>query len=549
MAIALAASAAFPAGAAARQPVGTSSDLLTYVQARTAEMEGDGAKSARLYASILKSDPGNVMLARRAMAIALQAGDTPLALSLAKRIPTEQLGFDGRTLLAVDLLKARKYADALAMLKKAPTSTETDLLAPLVEAWADTMAGNGDGVARMAALPADSMLKPVATLQRAHMLIALGKRNEAVAAAKAAVVGKPAGFTRQRIELAAGLQRLGEREAALSILAGDDGPLVRARQAIEAGKALPTALDTPAKAMGELLMSLASDLARGEADQELSLALARIAAYADPDNNSATILSALFLDGGGVTDGALNTLRSIPPNDLFAGDALDLEARILSRNGRDAEALQRVEALANAADAPVVDITRLADVLGELDRHAEAAKVYGRAIDAATAEGAQSSLWSLYLLRASSLEEVDRWADAKADLKQALALEPENPILLNFLGYGKLERGEDLDAAEAMIRKASAMRPDDASITDSLGWALYKRGNLPEAIDTLRRAAAGDPAQSDIHEHLGDALFKAGRRIEARFSWTAALVTAPDKVKDRLQSKLDNGLNPANAAP
>ena len=100
-----------------------------------------------------------------------------------------------------------------------------------------------------------------------------------------------------------------------------------------------------------------------------------------------------------------------------------------------------------------------------------------------------------------------------------------------------------------MIRKASALRPDDASITDSLGWALYKRGRLPEAIATLTRAAAGDPSQSEIHEHLGDALYSSGRRIEARFSWQAALITAEDKAKTRLERKLETGLTPATAAP
>ena len=80
-------------------------------------------------------------------------------------------------------------------------------------------------------------------------------------------------------------------------------------------------------------------------------------------------------------------------------------------------------------------------------------------------------LWTLLLLEANALQQANRWPEAKAALQQALALEPEQPLLLNFLGYAKLERGEDLDAAEAMIRKASELAPDDASITDSLGWA------------------------------------------------------------------------------
>ena len=126
---------------------------------------------------------------------------------------------------------------------------------------------------------------------------------------------------------------------------------------------------------------------------------------------------------------------------------------------------------------------------------------------------------------------------------------PNEPLILNFLGYAKLERGEDLDGAEAMIRKASALAPDDASITDSLGWAVYKRGRTKEAIEILTRAAKGDPAQAEIHEHLGDALYKAGNKYEARYAWSAALVTAEDDVAKRLNAKIEAGLTPATAAP
>ena len=112
-----------------------------------------------------------------------------------------------------------------------------------------------------------------------------------------------------------------------------------------------------------------------------------------------------------------------------------------------------------------------------------------------------------------------------------------------------LERGEDVDSAEAMIRKASQLAPDDASITDSLGWAQFKRGKVDEAIETLQRAAEKDPTQADIQEHLGDALYTSGRRFEARFAWQAALVSGEDKIAERVKTKLASGLNPGDAAP
>jgi Flp pilus assembly protein TadD len=121
--------------------------------------------------------------------------------------------------------------------------------------------------------------------------------------------------------------------------------------------------------------------------------------------------------------------------------------------------------------------------------------------------------------------------------------------LLNFLGYAELERGENVDSAEAMIRKASELAPDDASITDSLGWAEFKRGKVDQAIATLQQAAEKDPQQSEIQEHLGDALYRSGRRYEARFAWSAALATAEDATANRLKAKLASGLTSANAAP
>src|SRR6185503_3376652 len=142
-----------------------------------------------------------------------------------------------------------------------------------------------------------------------------------------------------------------------------------------------------------------------------------------------------------------------------------------------------------------------------------------------------------------------RWPEAKQALLAGLAVAPDQPLLLNFLGYAKLERGEDLDGAEAMIARASALAPDDASITDSLGWAQFKRGKLADAITTLQRAAEKDPEQAEIQEHLGDALYTSGRRFQARFAWNAALVTAEDEIAVRVKAKLAHGLNPANAAP
>jgi tetratricopeptide (TPR) repeat protein len=227
----------------------------------------------------------------------------------------------------------------------------------------------------------------------------------------------------------------------------------------------------------------------------------------------------------------------------------DVQVRILTSDKRFNEAYALAAAAANDRSAGASAYSRLGDVLEAMGRHDQAANAFGRAIALANAQGLKSDLWSMFLLQANALEEANRWPEAKAALQQGLALAPDQPLLLNFLGYAKLERGEDMDAAEAMIRKASELAPDDASIIDSLGWAQFKRGKVQEAIATLQRAAEKDPDQAEIQEHLGDALYKSGRRYEARFAWNAALVTAEDEIATRVKAKLASGLTTANAAP
>jgi tetratricopeptide (TPR) repeat protein len=258
---------------------------------------------------------------------------------------------------------------------------------------------------------------------------------------------------------------------------------------------------------------------------------------------------ALLLAGQDRTDEALALLRSVPPNDALISEVRDVQTRILTSAKRINEAYQVAAAAAAAPGAEATDLSRLGDVFQAMKRHSQAADAYGRAITMAQAQKLKSELWSLLLLRASALEEANRWPEARAALQQGLAIAPDEPLLLNFLGYAQLERGENVDSAEAMIRKASELAPDDASITDSLGWAEFKRGKVTDAIATLQRAAEKDPGQAEIQEHLGDALYRSGHRYEARYAWSASLVTAEDEIATRVKSKLASGLTPANAAP
>ena len=506
-------------------------------------MAGDEARSARIYAAMSAADPADQQVARRAVAAAIQSGQADLAISLARRMKPASLSVDARLLLAGDALRRGKSGDAIAILERGASSTEVELFAPLVRAWADTARGKADGANAMTMLNANSPLGAVADEQRAAMLFALRRPDEALPIAQRVVRRSGGRNARLRLAYADALARLGRGEAARAMLEGDDQALVTGRALLSAGRPLGATIATPAAGFAGLLIALAIDLSRDD-NKSLPIALTQVARHTDPGSTEATLLLALLLDGDKRKDDALAVLATIPTADPLAGDALDLETRLLSDARQYDVALKRAQAATALPSVSAADYARLASIYADMERHPDAAKAYAEAIRRSPANS-----WTLRLLRAASLEQIDRWPEARTELETAMRTEPDNAVLLNFLGYGKLERGEDLDAAEAMIRKASALKPDDASITDSLGWAMYKRGRLPEAVTTLTRAAVSDPGQAEIHEHLGDALFASGRRIEARFSWSAALLTAEDKDKARLQAKLDTGLTAATSAP
>ena len=503
---------------------------------------GDDGRSATLLAGLAKAS-GDQTLTRQAVSTAIRAGEFPLAISLARGQAPDKLALDARLLLVADALQRGKTRDALLVINERTEEGSGGFLAPLLRAWS-IAEGGGDGASALATSSArTSLLAPNVDEQRVYLMFRQGQVKEAKALAMELLAKAGPSGDRMRLAVSEALRRAGDRDGASAALSGLS-PGVRAA----AGKSAPgIAIDTPARGLAAQLFRLAAALAESD-DRALPVTLAQIGRHAAPDSSEGMLLLSLLLERQDKFAAALEMARRIPASDPFSLDAREIIARDLLELDRGAEALAMAKAGVAKRDAGSADWALLGNVHGELDQPAESADAYARG--RALAVAAQDPrAWTFSLLRADQLEELGRWDDAKAELKAGLAIAPDEPLLLNFLGYGQLERGEDVVGSEAMIRKALTLRPDDPSITDSLGWALFKRGRTDEAIDALRKAAAADPAQWEIHEHLGDALFTVGRRTEARFAWRAALLTAEKKDKTRIENKLDLGLTTATAAP
>jgi tetratricopeptide (TPR) repeat protein len=254
-------------------------------------------------------------------------------------------------------------------------------------------------------------------------------------------------------------------------------------------------------------------------------------------------MAAELLEDLGQYELATEAYKSVP-RDHPSHQAAEIgRAQALRQAGKPDAAIEVLEQLTGRyGDYPAVH-SALGDMLRALERYDAAAEAYDRAI--ALYDGAPSdAAWFLYYARGIAHERLDEWPAAEADFRQALELNPDQPQVLNYLGYSLVEKQEKLEEALEMIERAVEARPDSGYIVDSLGWALYRLGRYEEAVGHMERAAELLPVDPIVNDHLGDVYWAVGRRTEARFQWNRALSFDPEPEEaERIRRKLEVGLD------
>ena len=125
----------------------------------------------------------------------------------------------------------------------------------------------------------------------------------------------------------------------------------------------------------------------------------------------------------------------------------------------------------------------------------------------------------IYFLRGALAERQKHYDEAEEQFRKVLAIDPNNSMTLNYLGYMQADRGVKLDEALAMIQKAVKEEPQNYAYLDSLGWAYFKLGQYQFSEDNLRRATERNASDPTVHDHLGDLYEKTGRLKLAVAQW------------------------------
>ncbi len=524
--------------------------LAAYARARLAGADGALEQSSRSYAAVLAARPDDASVAARAYRQALIGGDFPLALKAGATLDKAgALPADGRLLFLARALKSKDWTLANSSVELLAKDGSFDFLVPVLRAWVAQASRQGDPFAILDAPTGSALTSALGAEQRALLLIAAGKLDEAATVAQAQALAAGGGSIALKLSVAARLHAAGRKDQALALLRGDEPTLVAARDLLQAGKPLRAGSADAAGGIAAVLVRVAEAI-QSDPRSPVGVSLARLAVWLDPGNDGATVMLSRLLANVGQADQALLLAGKVPAASPWSGAAVDTRAAILTEQGKRDEALALARAKSEGPNATVADLVRTGDLLVALERHGEAAPVYTRAIAAAErAPDMNDRVWSLWLLKGGAHERAQQWDQAKPALAKAVELSPLQPVALNYLGYAQLERRENVKEALGLIQRASDLKPDDPAITDSLGWAHFLVGDVGKAIPVLEKAVQGQPGDPTINEHLGDAYWAAGRKYEARYAWRAAALFADSAdVEARAKAKAEQGFSPALAA-
>lgn len=532
------------AAASATRPAEPSA-LQSYVQARMAEAEDNGPAARAGYAAAMAAEPGNSLIAERALRQAVEGGDRDLALTAAETL-VESGTFppDAALLLIGARVQARDVAGATALIDRLEADKKLLFLTPILRSWVGLAARKADASSKLGVVGSDGLDPSLVLEQRALADLIAGRTVEGVSLIRSAPRGDiRAGVT--HITAAATLQKLGDKATALSLLQGNDASFAAARARLSSNRPIGGAVDTPTKGLAFFYGRLATDLVRDNAPR-LAMTLARYARFLDATSPFIAMAEAQALAANDFNTEALSAMSGVETDSPYAAVAFESRLALYQRLGRGAEA-EAMAAKAAGDSQRSVDFVRLGDIQSRLGKHQAAADSYTNALTATEKSGAPER-WALQLLKGGALAQAGNWPAAEAALRAGVQIAPNEPSLLNFLGYSLLERRQKIDEAKAFIARAAALQPDNNAITDSLGWAHFLSGDYERAVEILEKAALDEPTEPTINEHLGDAYWRAGRRIEARYAWRAAALTASEAAQARLNEKTDFGLTDATVA-
>ncbi|SJZ72690.1 tetratricopeptide repeat protein [Consotaella salsifontis] len=531
-----------------------------YLAAKSAQLAGDLSTATQYYSQALSLDPKAEELQQDALFAFLADGRFEEGVELASKLRnSSEASKVARITLGVDALRHGEFDRAIKEFDIPNLSDLDALLLGHLSAWAEVGAGHVDeAMKRLDGLKGVAWY-PIFNDYQRGLMAAYAERQGVARQALSRVLNDETGARTSAdayLAAAEALARIearsGNRDAAIAALdkglalSSDYDPLVRLRERINAGETIEPPIANVRQGVAETLYILGQAVNRGEG-QQVALLYFQLAHAAAPADSLLLVALAGIAERSERLDLAISYYSKIPEDSALRRTA-DLQMGLdLWYSKKKDEAKEHLNQALKRYPRNLQAHLALADVLSADKDYQGAAKILDEAVK--LIKGDSRSSWNVYYQRGIAYERQGKWDKAEPNFKKALELVPNQPQVLNYLGYSWVDMNRNLKEGLEMIRKAVELRPNDGYIIDSLGWAYYRMGRYDESVEQLERAILLNPADPTINDHLGDAYWQVGRKREARFQWQRALSGDPKpEAKDaqRIAAKISKGLDQAS---
>ncbi|WP_421913977.1 tetratricopeptide repeat protein [Mesorhizobium sp.] len=538
------------------EPVKITSFSGAYLAARIAEGDNDLDNAIAYYKQALAFNPSDTGLQQSLMLSLIAQGRFDESLVYADKLKdVPDVERFSRLALAVDSFHKKDFSKAEFWLKLSLESDLDRLIAGVMTGWAKQGAGDTtDAMASIDKLQGPDWFGLFKSFHRALIADAAGLPDRAEALYTATMQDTAAGsaapetWMRSAQAYASFFARKGDKAKALAVLdqaeAFSPGKLEIAalRDKINKGEKVPPFVATPSEGASEILLDLATALNRGGGEPFVRLYL-QYALALRPDSDAALVQLAAVSEQLKDGEGAIALYRRIPDSSPLK-ELSDLQLGLnLADLGRNDEAISHLKSFVDAHPDDMRAYLALGGVYSSKEDFRSAAELYDKAV--ATIKAPVAANWTIFYQRGIAYERLKEWPKAEPNFRKALELFPDQPQVLNYLGYSWVDMNINLKEGLAMIQKAVDLRPSDGYIVDSLGWAYFRLGRFDDAVREMERAVSLKPEDPVLNDHLGDAYWRVGRKLEATYQWNQARDLKPDPdVLAALQQKLLKGLPP-----
>ncbi|MBU2329631.1 MAG: tetratricopeptide repeat protein [Alphaproteobacteria bacterium] len=528
-----------------------------FLAARTAETDRDYPNAVKFYKKALEFTPNELELQQRLMIALFMNGEFDEGADLAKTLESDP-AVERVTSVALGFRAIRDgdYSDALKHFKYEGPNDLDRLMNQLLIAWAMV----GDGKGKEALMLVQELEGPswYGIFRNYNAGVIAAQTGDIDAARKALTdtvtdrnggATAPDTFARAVMALSTLEAGAGNKQKALDALAAGDelitnfAPFKALRDEIEAGRQPDPIVANAVQGAAGVLFSIGGALNREGAEDTVMLYL-QLSHALDKDAADTLVLLGGIAENAKQPEKAIAFYRQVPETSPMRRISELQLGLTLAETGKVKEAREHLQGLIASDPNDVRSYLAYGSVLSDSKDYGAMADNYDKAIEIIGQTPARNH-WSVYFQRGIAYERLKKWDKAEPNFSKALELNPDQPQVLNYLGYSWVDMNRNLQEGLEMIKKAVELRPDDGYIVDSLGWAYYRLGRFDEAVVELERAIELRAGDATINDHLGDAYWRVGRKLEATYQWKRALASEPEEAEvPKIQAKINKGLPP-----